>query len=66
MSGCGSGHDLDQGDARDRAGVEGREVDLQLVRVEADGNVEIEPRGDRGSRSGRRREDDESRGGSQV
>ena len=42
-------HDLDQRDLRDRAGLEGGEVDVELVGVEADRHVEVEAGGDRGA-----------------
>src|SRR3954468_243243 len=46
----GSHHDLDQRDLRDRTGLEGGEVDVELVEVEADRHVEDEAGGDRGAR----------------
>ncbi len=46
-------NDLDQRDLRDAAGVEGGEVDVELVRIEAHRHVEGEARRDDGAR-GRR------------
>ncbi len=47
------GDDLDERDLRDRARLEGREVDVELVRIEADRHVERKPgRDDRAGRRG--------------
>src|SRR3954463_14766667 len=43
-------HDLDERNLRDLAGLEGGEVDVELVRVEADRHVELEAGGYGGAR----------------